>query len=209
MARAITRRRTSSSYLAYAAPTFQVPGQDGGADPEGWAQALEPLRRRRRLRLDHRITMQRRSAYGRDADPRDGQARRPARPFRPSRVADDRLRRRPRIRQTTSDFTVTAAEVVGPLWPLRHAQRRALRSGPGDVDGHERRWRASSMPMSSPDQPIWYGKYVTVVPDVERGQPGRPARQPRRRICNSALGWIYVFQRLARACPVRDFLWLP
>ena len=49
---------------------------------------------------------------------------------------------------------------------------------------------------------------MTVVPRVsEANQTGSPGDQIPD--LKSASGWIYVFDRLAQANPVRDYLWLP
>jgi hypothetical protein len=108
---------------------------------------------------------------------------------------------------TTSDFQVTAAEVVGPLWPLGTLNGEHFDPGPGtwmDTNDLARKFNT----YTEPDQPIWYGKYVTVVPDVTKAkQGGQPGQQSPD--LQSATGWIYTYQQLSQGVPVRDFLWLP
>jgi hypothetical protein len=107
----------------------------------------------------------------------------------------------------TTDFEVTSAEVVGPLWPLGTLNGEHFDPGPGTwmtTRDLARKFDA----YVEPDQPLWFGKYVMVVPDAtaaaaqSAGQPGADTPD-----LNSTLGWIYVFERLARSIAVRDFLW--
>jgi hypothetical protein len=57
-----------------------------------------------------------------------------------------------------------------------------------------------------PDQPVWHGKYVMVVPEVSKAGAGGSGETPD---LESALGWISVMGRIGQSVPMRDFLWLP
>ena len=194
-------------YLAYAAQTSKYPVLDDGADPEGWAQALNHFSSGdadygwttspSMQSALHLAALQLRSTgkpigltvhFGRHAWLMTGfeSAVDPA---------------------TSTDFEVTAAQVVGPLWPLGTLNGEHFDPGPGtwmSTRDLARKFDA----YVEPDQPLWFGKYVMVVPDAtaaaqqSAGQPGADTPD-----LQSTLGWIYVFQRLAQQIPVRDFLW--
>ena len=194
------------SYLAYAAANSKYPVTDGGADPQGWAVALNHFgagndwgwttSSTRQAALNEAAKQIRETGkpvgllvyYGRHAWLMTG--------F--EATADP---------ATTNDYNVTAAEVVGPLWPDGTLNGKPFDPGPGtwlSTPDLVRKFNA----YTQPDQPIWYGKYVTVVPRVsEVGQGGSPGDQAPD--LKSAPGWIYVFDRLALSVPVRDYLWLP
>ena len=194
------------NYLAYAAANSKYPVTDGGADPQGWANALIHFGAgndwgwitsgTQQAALNVAAKQIRETGkpvgllvhFGRHAWLMTGfQA-----------TADP---------ATASDYTVTAAEVVGPLWPTGTLNGEHFDPGPGtwmSVSELARKFDA----YVEPDQPIWYGKYVTVVPRAsEANQGDSPGDQTPD--LKSASGWIYVFERLAQANPVRDFLWLP
>jgi hypothetical protein len=192
------------SYLAYAAENSKYPVEDDGADPEGWAAALnrydtnddwgwvasdtqqEALRIAAKQIRDSRAPVGLLVHFGRHAWLMTG--------FEAS--ADP---------ATTDDFQVSAAEVVGPLWPSGTLNGINFDPGPGTwmtVRELDRKFDA----YVEPGQPIWYGKYVTVVPQVSKVTTDEPTEAPD---LQSALGWMSVFGRLSQSGPVRDFLWLP
>ena len=192
-------------FLAYAAEHSKYPVTDGGADPEGWSEALVHFGAGDDYGWTTTSTMQ--SALHTAAV----QLRETSKPVGLlvhfgrhawlmtgfDATADP---------QTTSDFTVTAVEVVGPLWPLGTLNGEHFDPGPGtwmDTNELARKFNA----YVEPDQPIWFGKYVTVVPKVSEANQGGPGSQDPD--LQSPLGWIYVFQQLARGMPVRDYLWVP
>jgi hypothetical protein len=195
-------------YLAYAQQTSKYPVEDDGADPEGWVQALNHFSSGEAdygwttsptmQSALHLAALQLRTTgkpigllvhFGRHAWLMTGfeSAVDPA---------------------ETTDFEVTAAEVVGPLWPLGTLNGEHFDPGP-------RTWLTTRElarkfdAYVEPNQPAWYGKYVMVVPDAtaavqqSAGQPGADTPD-----LQSTLGWIYVFQRLAQSIAVRDYLWL-
>jgi hypothetical protein len=201
-------KKTQLDYLAYAQASSKYPVDDDGADPEGWVQALNHYSNgdsdygwttsQSMQSALHLAALQVRATekpvgllvhFGRHAWLMTG--------F--ESTADP---------AETTDFEVTAAEVVGPLWPLGTLNGEHFDPGP-------QTWMTTrELPRKfdayvEPDQPAWYGKYVMVVPDAtaataqSAGQPGADTPD-----LHSALGWIYVFQRLARSIPVRDYLWL-
>ena len=108
---------------------------------------------------------------------------------------------------TTNDFTVTAAEVVGPLWPDGTLNGEHFDPGPGtwmNTNDLARKFNE----YVEPDQPAWYGKFVIVVPRAsEVNQSGGPGQDTPD--INTVTGFITVYSRLAQMMPVRDFLWLP
>jgi hypothetical protein len=194
------------NYLAFAAANSKYPVEDDGADPQGWALALNHfgagsgwgwVNSSTMQSALHTAAMQIRTTgkpvgllvhFGRHAWLMTG--------F--EATADP---------QTTDDFSVTAAEVVGPLWPLGTLNGEHFDPGP-------QTWMATSDlarkfdAYVEPGQAAWYGKYVMVVPDVsavkESTDPGSQSPD-----IQSVNGFIYVFDRLAQSTPVRDFLWLP
>jgi hypothetical protein len=194
-------------YLAYAAANSKYPVTDGGADPEGWAAALnhfgagddwgwttastqeEALQVAAKQIRETGKPVGLLVHFGRHAWLMTG--------F--EATADP---------ATTDSYTVTAAEVVGPLWPLGTLNGVAFDPAPGtwmDTAELDRKFDA----YVEPDQPIWYGKYVTVVPRVSEVGSGAGGPADQTPDLKSASGWIYVFDRLAQAIPVRDYLWMP
>jgi hypothetical protein len=192
--------------LAYANQHSQYPVEDSGADPQGWAQAL--------------IHFGAGSGYGWTTSPSLQAALQTA-------AVQIRQTHKPvgllvhfgahawlmtgfestADPATTSDFQVTAAEVLGPLWPLGTLNGQSFDPGPGT-------WMATSdlarkfNVYTEPSQPLWDGKYVTVVPNAsEANQPGQEANQLAD--LESPTGWIFVYQQLSKSMPVRDFLWFP
>jgi hypothetical protein len=194
------------SLLAYAAAHSKYPVEDGGADPEGWTQALVHFGAGENYGWTTNSTMQ--SALQTAAS----QLRETGKPVGLlvhfgrhawlmtgfTATADP---------ATTDDFQVTSAEVVGPLWPSGTLNGEHFDPGPGtwmDTSDLARKFNT----YVEPDQPIWYGKYVTVVPDISKAnQDGQPGDQSPD--LSSATGWIYVYDLLSRRLAVRDFLWLP
>jgi hypothetical protein len=193
-------------YLAYAQRQSRYEITDDGADPEGWAAAMRHFGGGDDYGWASDTTIQaalRRAAtqmrqtgkpvgllvhFGRHAWVMTG--------F--ESTADP---------ETTTDFDVTAAEVVGPLWPDGRLNGQKFDPGPGtwqDVGTLSRKFDAYVVP----NQPIWAGQYVTIVPRASDAQPGS-APSSQLPDLNSALGWIWVFDRLAQRAPVRDMLWLP
>lgn len=192
--------------LAYAAAHSKYPVEDDGADPEGWAEALVhygagddwgwTTSSNMQAALHTAATQIRETGkpvgllvhFGRHAWLMTG--------F--TATADPK---------TTTDFTVTSAEVVGPLWPLGTLNGVHFDPGPGTWM-NEKEMTGKFDAYVEPDQPIWHGKYVMVVPRAsEANQGGAPGNQSPD--LKSALGWIYVFDQLSRSLPVRDYLWLP
>lgn len=196
------------SYLAYAFAHSQYPPKDNGADPQGWTQAL--------------IHFGAGNDYGWTTDSSmQGALETAARQMRVTgkpvgllvhfgthawimtgfeATADP---------ATTDNFTITAAQVLGPLWPLGTLNGLSFDPGPGT-------WMATRDlarkfdAYAEPGQPIWYGKYVLVVPrasDVRHGV-GAPGHKPAPDI-DSAMGFVWLLDRLSQVAPVRDFLWLP
>jgi hypothetical protein len=193
------------NYLAYAAAHSKYPVEDGGADPQGWAEALVHYgagadygwtNDSTSANALHDAAAQMRETdkpvgllvhFGRHAWIMTGFAA----------TADP---------ATTSDFTVTEVEVVGPLWPSGTLNGVHFDPGPGtwfSTQDLARKFDA----YVEPGQPLWDGKYVTIVPKASSSNPGGPTDDPPD--IQSALGWIWIFQELARVLPVRDFLWLP
>jgi len=208
--RANDGKRVQLDYLAYAADNSEYPVTDGGADPEGWSQAM-----RRYGGGDaygwvtddtiqqslHRASYQLRDTgkpvgllvhFGRHAWVMTG--------F--EATADP---------NQTNDYEVTAAEVVGPLWPNGTLNGERFDPGPRtwmDVRTLSRKFDEYVVP----DQPTWYGKYVTIVPRANDTShlAGRPD-QPNGDLPNlgSAAGWMWLLDQLALRIPMRGFLWLP
>ncbi len=193
------------NYLAYAAAHSKYPVEDGGADPQGWADALVHFGAGSDYGWTNDSTMQ--SAlheaalqlretgkpvgllvhFGRHAWIMTGFAA----------SADP---------ATTSDFTVTEAEVVGPLWPSGTLNGQHFDPGPGTWMSSQDLARKFDAYVE-PDQSIWYGKYVTIVPKASSaGHGGSGDDTPD---IQSASGWIWVFDQLAKSVAVRDYLWLP
>lgn len=193
------------SYLAYAATHSKYPVTDGGADPEGWSEALIHFGAGDDYGWTTASTMQ--DALHTAAI----QLRETGKPVgltvhfgRHAWVmAGFEATADP---ATTSDFTVTAVEVVGPLWPSGTLNGLHFDPVPGTWMGTQELGRKFDAYIE-PGQPIWYGKYVTMVPRVsEANDPGSPQDLPDLK---SALGWIWVFNRIGQTSPVRDYLWLP
>jgi len=201
------------NYLDYAQTHNKYPATDSGADPQGWAEALVHFGAGDDYGWNNASTMQ---AALRTAASQMRQTGKPvgllvhlgrhAWVMTGFEATADPAQ--------TDDFEVTAAEVLGPLWPLGTLNGEHFDPGPGtwlDLRALSRKFD----PYLVPGQPAWSGKYVTVLPRVSdvagQGsvqQPEQP-QQPSDVDIRSALGWIWVLDRLARAYPVRDFLWLP
>jgi hypothetical protein len=192
-------------YLAYAASQSKYPVTDGGADPQGWALALQHYGAGSDWGWVNRPSMQtalqtaaqqiRETGkpvgllvhYGRHAWLMTG--------F--EATADP---------ATTSDFTVTAAEVVGPLWPLGTLNGVHFDPGPNtwmNTSDLSRKFNE----YVEPDQPAWYGNFVIVVPKAtEANQGGSGQSAPDM---STVTGFLAAYNRLAQMMPVRDYLWLP
>ncbi len=192
--------------LAYAAEHSKYPVTDGGADPEGWADALVHYGAGDDYGWTTAPTMQ--LALHTSAK----QLRETGKPIGLTvhfgrhawlmtgfeSTADP---------ATTEDFEVTAAEVVGPLWPLGTLNGEHFDPGPGtwlNIHDLARKFDA----YVEPGQPVWYGKYVTIVPRASEANQGSGAPGGETPDLKSTLGWIYLFDRLAQTVPVRDFLWM-
>jgi hypothetical protein len=197
------------TFLAYAAAHSKYPVTDGGADPQGWAQALVHFGAGSDYGWTTAATMQ--TALQTAAK----QLRETGKPVGLlvhlgrhawimsgfAATADPQL---------TDSFDVTAAEVVGPLWPLGTLNGLSFDPGPGTwISTHDLARKFDA--YTEPGQPVWYGKYVTVVPRVsdvgQAGGAGAPAVNGAPDI-KSPMGWLWLLDRLAQAVPVRDFLWL-
>ena len=193
------------NYLAYASAHSKYPVEDGGADPQGWADALVhygagsdygwTIDSTMQSAL-HDAALQLRETgkpvgllvhFGRHAWIMTGFAA----------TADP---------ATTTDFTVTQVEVVGPLWPTGTLNGVHFDPGPGTWFSSQDLARKFDAYVE-PGQTIWYGKYVTIVPKASSASHAGPGADTPD--IQSALGWIWVFQQLARTLPVRDYLWLP
>ena len=200
-------KRQQLAYLDFAQQNSLYPVADQGADPEGWARAL----------VHHGA-----GAYGWSAASTIQAAlKTAAQQIRSTGKAVGLLTFRgghawlmtgfessadPAL---TSDFSVTAAEVLGPLWPNGTYNGRSLDPGP-------RTWMSVAQlgrffnPYRQPNQPIWYGSYVTVIPDggqlaQSADQPAAPsADQPAGATTavqladlHTAHGWSWMLSRLA------------
>jgi hypothetical protein len=191
-------------YLAYAAQSSLYPVEDDGADPQGWANALNHYGAGTSWGWTASNTQQEALHIGAK------QLRETGKPVGLlvhfgrhawlmtgfEATADP---------ATTDDYAVTAAEVVGPLWPSGTLNGVHFDPGPGTwftIGELDRKFDA----YIEPDQPIWHGKYVMVVPDVSKAGSGSGSDTPD---LESALGWITVFGKLGQSVPLRDFLWLP
>ena len=208
--RASDGKRVQLEYLAYAADNSEYPVTDDGADPEGWAQAM------RRFGAGesygwvnddtieaalHRAASQMRKTrspvgllvhFGRHAWVMTG--------F--EATADPNV---------TNDYEVTAAEVVGPLWPDGRLNGQKFDPGPRtwmDVRTLSRKFDRYVVPGHG----LWFDNFVTIVPRASDTShlEGRPV-QPNAELPDlaTAAGWVWVFSRLAERLPVRGFLWLP
>lgn len=204
--RADKSRRSQFEYLDYAQQHSRYPITDLGADPEGWAQAMRD--------------------YGAGSDygwvnheTIEGSLYNAAKQIRQTGKPVGLLVHLGRHAwvmtgfeatadpQQTDDFEVTAAEVVGPLWP--HGTLNGQPFDPGPQTWQNVRTLSRKFDQySEPGQPTWAGRYVTIVPRASQAaeQPG-PAR-PDEVDLGSLFGWIWVFNQLAFQTPVRDLLWL-
>jgi hypothetical protein len=194
-------------YLAYAQRHSRYDITDDGADPEGWAAAMRhfgggddygwvsdttieaALYRAARQMRETNKPVGLLVHFGRHAWVMTG--------F--EATADPRV---------TDDFEVTAAEVVGPLWPNGTLNGAKFDPGPGTWQ-NVRTLSQKFDAYVEPGHDIWMGKYVTIVPRA--GDTALPGSAPGSELpdLSSALGWIWVFDRLAQRAPVRDMLWLP
>jgi hypothetical protein len=208
--RASDGKRAQLEYLDYARDQSQYPVFDDGADPEGWARAMREygggsdygwVNDETIENALHRAASQMRKTskpigllvhFGRHAWVMTG--------FESTADPD-----------TTNDFEVIAAEVVGPLWPNGTLNGQRFDPGPRTWMNVRTLGRKFD-PYVVPGQSIWAGKYVTIVPRAsDSGSlPGRPDR-PNANLpdLGSAWGWIWVFDRLAQRTAMRDLLWLP
>jgi hypothetical protein len=202
-------KRTQLEYLDFAQSNSEYPVTDAGADPEGWAEAM-----RRYGGGDN---------YGwAVSSSAQGALRVAARQMRETGKPVGLLVHLGRHAwvmsgfestadpATTDEFEVTAAEVVGPLWPHGTLNGQQFDPGPGtwmEVNKLTRKFDV----YAEPRQPLWQGRYVTIVPNAseaqDSGTPGGPIDNAPD--LGSAFGWIWVFQRLAAGSAVRDLLWLP
>jgi len=109
----------------------------------------------------------------------------------------------------TDEFTVTAAEVVGPLWPHGTLNGTSFDPGPRtwmDIRTLSRKFDT----YAEPGHDVWSGRYVTIIPrasEADQGSPGGPNIETPD--LNSAFGWAWVFRSLALQGAVRDLLWIP
>jgi hypothetical protein len=209
--RADRSRRRQFEYLDYAQQQSRYPITDLGADPEGWARAMVHYGGGRDYGWSTDLTIQaalytaarqmRQTGkpvgllvhFGRHAWVMTG--------FESDRDPGQ-----------TDDFTVTAAEVVGPLWPHGTLNGRSFDPGPRtwmNVRTLSRRFDA----YAEPGQPLWSGQYVTILPRASQVQkPEQPGNGGRSNQdlpdLNSPFGWIWVFRQLSLKLAVRDLLWL-
>jgi hypothetical protein len=194
-------------YLAYAADNSKYPVTDDGADPEGWAAALEHLGAGDDWGWINQPSMhsalQIAAKQIRETNKPVGllvHLGRHAWLMTGFDASADPL--------TTSDFTVTAAEVVGPLWPTGTLNGELFDPGPRTwMDTKELSRRFNE--YINPDQPEWHGKFVMVVPRASEANAGSGGPGTLSPDLTTVNGFIYVFDRLARSVAVRDFLWLP
>jgi hypothetical protein len=110
----------------------------------------------------------------------------------------------------TDDFTVTSAEVLGPLWPHGTLNGRPFDPAPGtwlDLQALGRKFDT----YAEPQQPLWSGRWVTIVPRASEVVVSEPGTNPNGQLpdVTSAFGWMWVFNEIAAKIAVRDLLWLP
>ncbi len=199
-------------YLDYAQSHSKYPVTDDGADPQGWADALVHLGGGDGYGWSTANTMQ---AALRTAAKQIRQTGKPvglAVHFGRHAwvMAGFESDADP---ATTDAFTVTAAQVIGPLWPNGTLNGQAFDPGPGTwLKLHALAHKFDA--YVEPSQPLWYGKWVTILPraadaptdnPTDPGDPGDPQRPD----FESTSGWLSVFNNLALRAPLRDFLWLP
>jgi hypothetical protein len=203
-------KRVQLDYLDYAAETSEYPVTDDGADPEGWAQAMRRFGGGEGYGWVNDDTVQ--QALHRAAS----QIRKTGKPVgllvhfgRHAWVMTGfEATADPSV---TNDYEVTAAEVVGPLWPNGTLNGQKFDPGPRtwqDVRTLSRKFDEYVVPGHD----LWFGKFVTIVPRASdtshmAGRPDDPnAALPD---LSNAAAWVWVFNRLAQHFPVRGFLWLP
>ena len=191
------------AYLAYANAHSKYPPTDEGADPQGWVEALVHYGGGSDYGWTNDSTMQ---AALQDAA---AQIRDTGKPVgllvhfgRHAWIMTGFAATGDPA--TTSDFTVTEAEVVGPLWPLGTLNGEHFDPGPGTWMSTQDLARRFDTYVE-PDQPAWYGKYVTIVPKVSSANQGGSGDDAPD--IQSAQGFTWVFQQLAKSMPVRDYLW--
>jgi hypothetical protein len=108
--------------------------------------------------------------------------------------------------QQTSNYSVTAAEVLGPLYPDGTFNGKGVDPGP-------RTWMSPSTlgrrfnTYYQPGQPAWNGKWVMVVPRASQAAlaaaPSLPSGQQDLPDLGSVYGWSWMVSRLA----LRDLVW--
>lgn len=202
-------RKNQFGYLDFAKEESKYPVTDLGADPQGWANALIRFGAGDDYGWTTALTMQ-------------GSLRTAARQMRETNKPVGLLVHRGRHAwvmtgfeatadpATTDEFDVTAAEVVGPLWPHGTLNGRPFDPGP-------QTWMTTEVlsrkfdPYAEPNQALWSGRWVTIVPRVSEAANEIPQRPPAELLpdLNSAFGWMWVFNRLAVQSATRDLLWLP
>lgn len=204
-------RRRQFEYLDYAQEHSRYPVTDLGADPQGWANAMIHYGGGKDYGWSTDLTIQ-------------GALYTAAKQMRETRKPVGLLVHFGRHAWVmtgfesdadpaqTDNFTVTAAEVVGPLWPHGTLNGRPFDPGPRtwmNIRTLSRRFDA----YAEPQQPLWSGQYVTIIPRASQVQKppqqgnGAPQGQELPDL-NSVFGWIWVFRQLAYKLPVRDLLWL-
>ena len=203
--RADGSKHSQLQYLDYAQTNSKYPVEDGGADPQGWAEALIhegagdgygwSTASTMAIALHTAAKQMRETSkpvglvvhYGRHAWVMVG--------FEAD--ADPAL---------TDSFHVTAVEVVGPLWPLGTLNGLHFDPSPGTWMAPQELARKFDAYVE-PGQPIWYGKFVTILPRAADAPADIPSQD--KPDLKSAQGWIEVFNNLALRVPTRDLLWLP
>ena len=205
--RADKSRRGQFAYLDHAQERSRYPVTDLGADPQGWAQALR----------DYGAG----DDYGWANDPTiEGSLHTAAKQIRRTGKPVGLLVHFGRHAWVMSgfestadpaqsdDFEVTAAEVVGPLWPSGTLNGRPFDPGPQtwmDVRTLSRKFDR----YVEPGHDLWRDQYVTIVPRAsEAAQPPAPEPPADAVDLRSAFGWVWVFNQLAYRIAVRDLLWL-
>ncbi|HYI21060.1 MAG TPA: hypothetical protein VEX62_00350 [Candidatus Limnocylindrales bacterium] len=203
-------RNRQDEYLDFAQAESRYEVTDQGADPEGWAQAM--------VRYDGG------DDYGWAAAPTAQEslwvaARQMRETEKPvgllvhlgrhawvmtgfESTADPAL---------TDDFEVTAAEVVGPLWPHGTLNGTSFDPGPRtwmDIRTLSRKFDT----YAEPGQEVWQGRYVTIIPKASEANqgtngPGGPGTSDAPDL-NSAFGWAWALRSLAAQGAVRDLIWL-
>jgi len=195
-------------YLAYANSHSKYPPLDQGADPQGWAEALvhygagngygwaEAPTLQEALNIAAKQMRQSGKAVGLLVHSGDHAWLMTG--FMAS--ADP---------ATTDNFTVTQAEVLGPLWPLGTFDGQPYDPAPGTwMTLQDLSTRFD--PYHQTGQSVWDGQYVMVVPQASSAdQGGSNPPPPGAPNIQSVAGFAWVFDQLAKSMPVRDYLWAP